>query len=121
MIWFLYIVSFLWIAIGSAAILHTEKVRGFMNWFMEEANLRVWGAGIILFGILLAVASFWSGVVWFLFLVALVGIGKGIFFVAGDQERVRSLIAVWINVSDAGIRLWGIIWIITGVAVLAWT
>lgn len=121
MIWFLYLVSILWIAAGSAAILHTEKVRGFMQWFLEEANLKVWGFGIMLMGILLAIASFWSGVVWFLFLVALIGIGKGAFFVAGDEEKVRSLIGAWSEISDAGIRLWGLIWVITGVAVLAWT
>jgi len=121
MVWFLYIVSFMWIAAGSAAILHTEKVRGFMQWFMEDANLKVWGVGIILFGVLLAIASFWSGVVWFLFLIALVGIGKGVFFVAADGDKVRSLIGAWINISDAGIRLWGLIWVIAGVAVLAWT
>jgi len=121
MIWFLYLISFLWIAAGSAAILHTEKVRGFLLWFKEDANLKVWGVGIVLFGILLAIASFSSGVVWFLFLVALVGIGKGIFFVAGDEEKVRSLIGGWLNISDSGLRLWGLIWVITGVAVLAWT
>jgi uncharacterized protein YjeT (DUF2065 family) len=87
---------------------------------MEDANLKVWGVGIILFGVLLAIASFWSGVVWFLFLIALVGIGKGIFFVAADGDKVRSLIGAWINISDSGIRLWGLIWVIAGVAVLAW-
>ncbi|GBE14080.1 hypothetical protein BMS3Abin14_00114 [bacterium BMS3Abin14] len=120
MVWFLFIVSVLWIAIGSAMVLHTEKVRDFLQWFAAEANLKVWGGSIALFGVLLTVASFWSGVVWFLFIIGILIVGKGVFFLVGNEQTVRALIATWLGISEMGLRLWGLIFVVTGAAVFAW-
>ena len=120
MVWFLFLVSVLWIATGSAMVLHTGKVREFLRWFAEEANLRIWGGSIALFGVLLAIASFWSGVVWFLFILGILIIAKGVFFLVGNEETVRALLTTWLGISEAGLRLWGLIFVVTGAAVFAW-
>ncbi len=120
MTWFLYLVSIVWVGIGSILILHTEKVRDVLSGIMEEANFRIWGGIVLVFGILLGIASFWSGVVWFLFLLSVIIAGMGAYCLFAKEEKVKSLVENWIKISDAGYRLWGLIFVITSVALLAW-
>jgi hypothetical protein len=72
------------------------------------------------FGLLLAVASFWSGVVWFLFVLGLVLAGIGSFLLVGQEERVDALLRVWGSISERGLRFWGLILVVTGTAILSW-
>jgi len=120
MTWFLYLVAIAWVGIGSILILHTEKVRDVLSGIMEEANFRIWGGITLAFGILLGIASFWSGVVWFLFLLSMTIAGMGAYALFGEEAKVKSLIENWTKISDAGYRLWGLIFVITAVALLTW-
>ncbi|UCF31398.1 MAG: hypothetical protein JSV26_02985 [bacterium] len=120
MVWFLYAVSFVWIALGSAVILDTERVRDLGENLEEDLNPKVVGGSLAGFGVLLAISSFWSGVVWFLFLVGLIIVGIGAMLLLGDEEKGRKTISAWIGISDRGLKLWGLIFVITGVAILAW-
>jgi hypothetical protein len=79
MIWFLYIVAILFIATGSFLVLHTERALELSEVFIEKGSHRIWGIAGATFGVLLCVASFWSGVVWFLFLLGLMFAGIGMF------------------------------------------
>lgn len=120
MIWFLYIVALLFIALGSFLVLHTEKAVEYGEMILERGSHRIWGMAAASFGILLAVASFWSGVVWFLLLLGLLIAGMGIFFFIGEEEKVQPLLRTWSSISSAGLRLWGLIMVVTGTAILSW-
>jgi len=120
MVWFLYIVAILFIAVGSFLVLHTEKALEISEAAIEKGGHRMWGVGGAVFGILLSVASFWSGVVWFLFLVGLVIAGMGLFLFLGEEQKVQPFIQTWSSLSGVGVRLWGLILVVTGTAILSW-
>ena len=120
MAWFLYLLCFVWVAVGAFYILYTSRARELLDWFAEDANLKVWGGGIILVGVLILVSSFWSQIVWFLFLLGLLATAKGVFFLFGPEDTVKALIRSWLQVSDNAIRLWGIIAIVAAMAILSW-
>ena len=120
MIWFLYIVAVLFIAKGSFLVLYTEKALDLSERVLERGNRRIMGAGGAVFGILLCVASFWSGVVWFLFILGLMFAGLGSFVSLGEEEKVQPLLRTWGSLSATGMKLWGLILVVTGTAILSW-
>jgi len=120
MVWFLYVVAILFIAKGSFLVLYTEKVIEIRELILEKGSHRIWGAVGATFGILLSVASFWSGVVWFLFLLGLMLAGLGTFVFLGTEEKVQPLLKTWSSMSSGGLRLWGLILVVTGTAILSW-
>jgi hypothetical protein len=120
MVWYLYIVAILFIAKGSFLVLHTEKALELSEMILEKGSYRVWGIAGAAFGIMLCVASFWSGVVWFLFLLGLMFAGIGMFMFLGEEEKVRPLLTAWSSISSAGLRMWGLILVVTGTAILSW-
>jgi len=120
MVWFLYIAAILFIAVGSFLVLHTEKALEISEAVIERRGHRLWGAGGVLFGVLLSTASFWSGVVWFLFLLGLLIAGMGLFLFIGQEQKVQPLLRTWSSLSGVGVRLWGLILVVTGTAILSW-
>ena len=120
MVWFLYIVAIIFIATGSFLVLHTERALELSEVFIEKGSHRIWGIAGATFGVLLSVASFWSGVVWFLFLLGLMFAGIGMFLFLGEEQKVRPLLRTWSSMSSTGLRLWGLIMVVTGTAILSW-
>lgn len=120
MVWYLYVVALLFIAKGIFLILNTEQAQKLSRNFVETGNYRLWGLVVVVFGLLLAISSFWSGVIWFLFLLGLLLAGIGIFMLVGQEERVDALLRVWGDISDRGLRFWGLILVVTGTAILSW-
>jgi uncharacterized protein YjeT (DUF2065 family) len=120
MVWFLYVVAILFIAQGSFLVLHTERTVEIGGTILEKRQYRPWGFGAAAFGILLSISSFWSGVVWFLFLLGLMIAGMGMFVFLGEEQKVQSLLKTWNSMSSGGLRLWGLILVVTGTAILSW-
>ena len=120
MIWFLYVVAILFIAKGSFLVLHTERALEITEMFIQKGSHRIWGIAGAAFGVLLSVASFWSGVVWFLFLLGLMFMGIGLFLFLGEEAKVQPLLRAWSSMSPSGLRLWGLILVVTGTAILSW-
>lgn len=121
MIWFLYILAFVMVAGGSFLVLDTDRSRDFLQQVMDDASYRLWGITAILIGVLIIISSFWSSVTWFLFLLGLLGVGKGVFLLLAEETVIANLADAWRGISDRGLRLWGLITVITGIAILAWT
>jgi hypothetical protein len=120
MVWFLYIVALGFIAKGSFLVLYTDRALELSEALLEKGNYRIWGAVGAVFGIVLSIASFWSGVVWFLFLLGLMFAGIGAFVFLGEETRVQPLLRTWSSVSGTGLRMWGLILVVTGTAILSW-
>jgi len=120
MVWYLYVVAFIFIAKGIFLILNTDQAVKLSRSFVESGNYRLWGLVGAVFGLLLAIASFWSGVVWFLFILGLLLTGMGVFMLVGQEERVDALLRVWGDISERGFRFWGLILLVTGTAILSW-
>ncbi|MGD8352648.1 MAG: hypothetical protein PVJ01_00670 [Pseudomonadota bacterium] len=120
MVWFLYFVAVAFIAKGSYLVLYTEKALELGEAVLVKGNFRLWGIAGAAFGILLSIASFWSGVVWFLFLLGLMLAGMGAFVFLGEETKVQPLLRTWTSMSETGLRMWGLILVVTGTAILSW-
>jgi hypothetical protein len=120
MIWYLYFTAILFITVGTFLILDSHHAVKFSHRFVESGNYRLWGLVGGLFGLLLAVSSFWSGVPWFLFILGLLTAGMGVFMLIGQEERVDALLRVWGDISERGFRFWGLVLLVTGAAILSW-
>jgi uncharacterized protein YjeT (DUF2065 family) len=119
--WFLYAISLLCIAFGCCIIIYTRETRNFVKSLFNEVDRKVLSVFEVLMGILLLFSATASHYSWFIRLIGILAVIEGgvIFFI--PKNLYDELIDWYINsVSDQTYRLFGIISIIFGTAVLSW-
>ena len=121
MAWFLYLISALWIAMGSCAILYTDATRGLLKQFIMTTNNKVLSALPLVTGLLLIISASSSIHPWLVGFFGLLGLLKGAFIFTNPHGRYDTA-ARWIleSVTDQGHRLFGTIAVILGTAVISW-
>ncbi len=121
MIWFLYGLALFWIAVGSLFILYTEESRRFIGNFMGKVSLRSLAFMPIVVGVLLIVSAKASGAFWFIVILGLLAIGKGVYFLLAPSAQIKSFLTWWLDsTQDRTYRLWGLIIVVLGMAILSW-
>jgi hypothetical protein len=72
-------------------------------------------------GILLILAARVSGAFWFILILGLLAIGKGVYFLLGPRDQIEALFNWWFkSAQDRTYRFWGIIIILLGMVLLSW-
>ena len=121
MIWFLYGLALFWIAMGTLFILYTEQTRRVLRNFMGEMRLRYMAFIPMVVGILLIISARASGAFWFIFILGLLAVGKGVYFLLAPQSQTKALLAWWFeSAQDRTYRFWGLIMVLLGMVVLSW-
>ena len=121
MAWFLYLLSAAWISIGSCAILYTAETRNTFKTLLTNTNRKVLCALPFGAGILLIISASASAYPWLLRLFGLIGLIKGGLIYVNPNGLYDKIIQWYLDsVSDQGNRLFGIITVILGTAVLSW-
>jgi uncharacterized protein YjeT (DUF2065 family) len=121
MIWFLYGLALFWIAVGSLFILYTEESRRFLGSFMGKVQLRFLAFIPIVVGVLLIVSAKASGAFWFIVILGLLAIGKGVYFLLAPSAQTKSFLTWWLDsAQERTYRLWGLIIVVLGMAILSW-
>jgi hypothetical protein len=121
MIWFLYGVAFFWVAAGTLFILYTEESRRFLKVFMAGTKPRAFAFIAMVVGLLLIISAWASGAFWFILILGLLAIGKGVYFLFGPHGQITALLTWWIkSVQDRTHRLWGLIMVLLGMVILSW-
>jgi hypothetical protein len=121
MIWFLYGLAFFWIAAGTLFILYTEESRRFLRNSMGKMNPKFLAFIPMVVGIVLILAAGASGAFWFILILGLLAIGKGIYFLLGPQGQIKALFDWWFkSAQDRTYRFWGLIMVLLGMAILSW-
>jgi uncharacterized protein YjeT (DUF2065 family) len=118
---FLYVISFLCIAMGCYTILYTGETRKFVKSIFNEIDRKFISAFEIIIGILLLISATASRQSWFIRLIGLMAIVEGgiIFFI--PKNLYDGLIDWYLNsASDQTYRLFGILSLILGTATLSW-
>jgi len=118
---FLYAISLLWVAIGCFTILYTSESRNVVKSIINNIDRKVLSAFEAIIGILLLFSATASHHSWFIRLIGFMAVIEGglIFFI--PKNLYDELIDWYLNsVSDQTYRLFGIISIILGTAVLSW-
>ena len=118
---FLYVVSVLWIAMGSCSILYTVECRKVLTNLLKGLDRRVLAFLPGLFGILFMAAASQTRNPGVIRLLGLLAVAKGGFIFANPQG-LYDQVAEWYldKASDQTYRFFGIISLILGTAVLSW-
>ena len=115
-----YLLGFLWVAAGAAAILYTVDYKACLKGVLEKLDRRILALIPAVFGLLLLFAASSTTHGWFVGLIGVLGLAKGVliyFNPAGLFETSRN----WLYaVSDQGYRLMGIIALVLGTVVISW-
>jgi uncharacterized protein YjeT (DUF2065 family) len=118
---FLYAISFLCIAIGCCTILYTDEARNFLKRLFNKIDRKFLSVFEAIMGILLLFSATASHHSWFIRLIGLMAIIEaGVIFLV-PKNLYDELINWYVNsLSDQAYRLFGILSLILGIAMLSW-
>jgi len=115
-----YLLGFLWIAAGAAAILYTVDYKAYIKGGLEKLDRRLLALIPALFGLLLLFAASSTTHGWFIGLIGVIGIAKGV-MIYFNPGGLFDLSRDWLfGLSDQGYRLMGIIALVLGTVVISW-
>ena len=114
---FLWIISLFWIVMGITFLLVPIKGKNFISsitkWPKMVLGLLPSIAGVLL--LLAAPVSSWS---WFIAILGMLGLLKGIFILVSPMGLVKATFSWWFNQLPSLYRFWGVIMIVLGILVI---
>ncbi len=116
--WVLFGISMLWIMAGALIILKTEMVRRKFFDKLKMAIPKKLGPIPIIVGGLLILSAHASSQDIIIFILGVLAVLKGVFFMAAPEEKVKRLIDWWLAGSDRMYKGWGIFMMLLGVFIL---
>ncbi len=121
MVWFLYLISILWIVVGCFYILYTDESREKVKALLDRMNRRVLAIAAGLAGLLLIVAAFHGHNSWFIAILGVLGVAKGALIFLNTGNIYEKLVS-WHQdgASNQTYRFFGIIMLILGTALFSW-
>ena len=119
--WVLYVFGITWVAFGTSYILYTKQVKDRILPLLRKANPKILSVIPIIFGILLILSAIHSLNSWFIIVLGLLAIIKGLLFIITSKKFYEAVIDWYFEkASDQTSRFVGVIAIIIGTAVLSW-
>ena len=119
--WFLYAVSIIWVAIGCCTILYTIETRNVLKNIFNKIDRNIISVFEVIMGILLVFSATASHHSWLIRLIGFMAILEGGIILFIPQNLYDELVDWYLNsASDQTYRLFGIMSIILGAAVLSW-
>ncbi len=119
--WFLYAISVFWVAIGCCTILYTNETRNVLKNMFNKIDRKIISVIEVILGVLFLFSATASHHSWFIRLIGIITVIEGgiIFFI--PKNLYDELVDWYLNsASDKTYRLFGIISLIFGAAVLSW-
>ena len=118
---FLYVASFFCIAMGCCTILYTDETRKFVKSIFNEIDRKFISAFELIIGILLLISATASRQAWFIRLIGLMAIIEGGVIFLIPKNLYDELMDWYLNsASDQTCRLFGILSLVFGTAILSW-
>ena len=117
----LYALGMVWIAIGSSLILYTEQTRQVLSRWLKSGQETLFVVIGLLLGILLVFAAPHSRNAWFIVLIGVLAIGKAAFIFINPNNLFNQM-REWYLTTASGqtFRLFGILMLIIGTAIISW-
>ncbi|MBR9987357.1 MAG: hypothetical protein KFF68_15745 [Desulfosarcina sp.] len=116
----IYLLGFLWIAAGTIAILYTDDYKAYFKGLMNRLDRKMLAIIPAVFGLLLLVAASSTSHSWFIALIGVLGIVKGVLIYFNPGGLFDSS-KDWLDtLSNQGYRLVGIIALVLGTVVISW-
>jgi uncharacterized protein YjeT (DUF2065 family) len=119
--WFLYAMSLIWIAIGCCSILYTDETKSVIKNIVKGIDLRILSILPFVTGVLFILSASVCRFPWFIRFVGLMSLIEGVLAFSNPHNLYDKLMDWYLDsLSDQTHRLFGIITIILGAAVLSW-
>ena len=116
----IYLLGFLWIAAGAVAILYTDDYKAYLKALMVRLDRMILALIPAVFGLLLLLAASSTTHGWFIGLIGVLGIVKGV-LIYFNPAGLFEISTRWLEgLSDQGYRLVGIIALVLGTVVISW-
>jgi len=117
---FLYCLSIYFIFMGTIFILYTELLKRYLQKILK-INVKWFFPLPLIIGILLISAKNFSAHPWFITILGIFILGKGIYLLFFPKQHIDALIEWWIQkATDTTYRFGGIIILILGIALFSW-
>lgn len=119
--WILYAISLIWVAIGSGTILYTTECRNLIGQLTNGVDRRIVAIPPAVVGILLIISFTASQNRWFVILLGVIAVLKGVFVFVNPKGYYDQCAGWYVNTaSDQTYRLFGIIAILLGTTLMSW-
>jgi len=119
--WSLYAISLFCVTIGYCTILYTHESRNVLRNIFNNIDRKILSAFEAIMGILLVVSATASHHSWLIRLIGFMAVIEGVVIFFIPKNLYDELIDWYLNsASDQTYRLFGIITLILGTAVLSW-
>ena len=115
-----YFLGFVYIAIGSICILYTREYVDALKKLIQEIPLKVLSSFPAVVGILFFISALATTFPWFFRVIGIIAIVEAVVVFANPYNLYTRLLDWYFNLSDKTQRLFGIISIIFGTAIIAW-
>lgn len=118
----LHIISIFLIAIGTLLIIYTQRTKDFLRKLFLRGWIRWTGIFPLAFGgILIAGIFYYKDMFWLGLILGLLGIAKGVCLLLGPEQHMRRIIDWWLlRAGDPTVRLFALINVILGIAILSY-
>jgi len=118
MVWFLFAMGLIWVIGGTLMVFAVRVVREEYFSRIKIEDPRKWSPLPLAGGILFLLAASSSSQVTFIVILGLLSLLKGLVFLFGPREKVKGMIDWWFKASDKTYRVWGVVVMGLGIAIL---
>jgi len=115
-----YLLGFVYIAIGSICILYTREYVDALKKLIQEIPLKVLSSFPAVVGILFFISASTTTFPWFFQVIGMLAFVKAVVIFTNPHNLYSRLLDWYFNLSNQTQRLFGIISIIFGTAILTW-
>jgi len=118
MVWFLFAMGLIWVIGGTLMVFAVRVVREEYFSRIKIEDPRKWSPLPLAGGILFLLSASSSSQVTFIVILGLLSLLKGLVFLFGPREKVKGMIDWWFKASDKTYRVWGVVVMGLGIAIL---
>lgn len=118
MVWYLFVVGLIWVIGGTLMLFATRVMREDFCSKLKVTDPRKWSPLPLAGGILFLLSASSSSQVTFIVILGLLSLLKGLVFLFGPREKVKGMIDWWFKASDKTYRVWGVVVMGLGIAIL---
>lgn len=118
----LYIISILWIGLGTFLIIYTDRTKDFLKKLIYRDNPRWLAVFPFVLGLILVAGAFYRREMFLLaFVLGVLALAKGIYLFAGPSAQVKALFDWWFNrAGNRTLRMFGLITFVLGIAIFSY-
>ena len=118
---FVYAISFFYIAYGCCSILYTDETKKLVKSLFSNIDQKILATLPFIFGILFILSASATSMPWFFRFIGLMAVIEGLVFFIIPKDLYDKFMDWYLqSLSDQIYRLFGIIGIIFGIAILSW-